>query len=389
MNSGILATRYCGVSIENPFLLASSPAAMHYDAIARALEAGFAGVVFKTMKMQPAQGHPRLSAERNPFGHIEGLSCLGCTYKETYQTGLSILQRLKETFTHKLIAASIVADVPEEWATLAAACARAGVDLIECNLSSRHYGCPDWAANRGALAAECVAAAATAGLPLSVKLAADSTSLFPVAQAARRAGATGAAAINVMKSIPSMDLERKICPPLTGSLGMPSGYSGHAIKPLGLRSVFDLSTNPNLQGMSLCGVGGIENWQDAADYLLLGCECVQLCTAVLQYGSRVVQPLLRGLADHLCREGSTLAGFIGSALPNMRADIIPLAKRLPVADRWECIGCGRCYVSCRDGGAAALDWDSQKRKPLLRAKDCIGCGLCAAVCPVDAIQMAE
>jgi Pyruvate/2-oxoacid:ferredoxin oxidoreductase delta subunit len=145
-----------------------------------------------------------------------------------------------------------------------------------------------------------------------------------------------------------------------------------------------------LAGIELFGVGGIYDWRDALEYLLLGATTVQVCTSVLQRGFGLIDPLMDGLSrwleDH---RYSSPAEVIGLALSRLteHSELTHGVKVISRIDPDLCIGCGLCYVACADGGHMAIEF-SEDRRPVVQEALCVGCGLCAQVCPVpDCIEI--
>jgi dihydropyrimidine dehydrogenase (NAD+) subunit PreA len=163
-----------------------------------------------------------------------------------------------------------------------------------------------------------------------------------------------------------------------------SGYSGAAVKPIGLRFIAQMKQHPLLKNIQMSGIGGIETWRDALEYILVGCHNVQVTTAVMQYGYRIVSDMISGLSYYMEEEGfEKVEDMVGLALPN----IIPAEelqrnfKIIVDIDHDLCIGCGRCYISCFDAAHQAINWDFENRRPTIN-DECVGCHLCINVCPV-------
>lgn len=213
-----------------------------------------------------------------------------------------------------------------------------------------------------------------------------------VALAAKRGGADGIATINTVKSITNIDLNRKIGMPVVNGKSSISGYSGKAVKPIALRFIQQLRMHPELRDFPISGIGGIETWEDAAEFLLLGAATLQVTTGIMQYGYRIVEDMASGLSHYLADQGfASLQEMIGLANGN----IIP-AEELdrsyivyPQIDQEKCVGCGRCYISCYDGGHQAMEWDEHSRTPHCNTEKCVGCLLCGHVCPVACIDLGE
>ena len=145
---------------------------------------------------------------------------------------------------------------------------------------------------------------------------------------------------------------------------------------------------PMLKDAQLSGVGGIETWQDALDFIKMGCRNVQICTAVMQYGYRIIDDLIAGLEHYMAEKGvEKLEDLVGTLLPHFRlpSNLDRDSVVFPVIDREKCIGCGRCYTSCTDGGHQAISF-GEDRKPHVDGSKCVGCLLCRLVCPVEAIS---
>ena len=168
-----------------------------------------------------------------------------------------------------------------------------------------------------------------------------------------------------------------------------SGYSGRAVKPIALRFILELTKNNITKDMQFSGIGGIETWRDALEFIQLGCNNVQVCTAVMQYGYRIIDDLVEGMRYYMAERGvSKLADLVGEELPNfvLPSELDRSTMVYPMIDREQCIGCGRCYTSCMDGGHQAIDFDTESRLPSINGHECVGCHLCQLVCPTGAIH---
>ena len=170
------------------------------------------------------------------------------------------------------------------------------------------------------------------------------------------------------------------------------GYSGNAVRPIALRFIAELGQNPNLKGMHLSAMGGIETWRDALEFILLGGGSVQVTTAVMQYGYRIIDDLKEGLNLYLLEKGfSSVKEAVGLGLDTL-SDTTDVLERdtvvFPQFRKERCIGCGRCMISCMDGGHQAIHLNA-KRMPVLNGKKCVGCHLCVLVCPQNAITPAR
>ena len=394
---GALTIEFCGRKCENPFFLSSSIVAADYEMCARALRAGWGGVVYKTIGYGDIQDvSPRfdtIGKERTPFVGFRNLEQIS---DRPAKDNFADLKRLKEEFPSKVIIASIMGQNEEEWTALAKECEAAKVDMIECNFSCPHMSesglGSDVGQNPELVAAFTRAARKGSGLPLLAKMTPNLGSMIPPAEAALSAGADGIAAINTVKSFTGfnsetlralLDVDGKTCV---------SGYSGKAVKPIALRFISDLKTWKGTRNAPVSGMGGIETWQDALDFLLLGCANLQVTTAVMQYGYRIIDQLKLGLLGFMRRNNyMSVAELVGKGLSAFApANELDRESVQPVAfDEEKCLSCGRCFISCSDAGHGAVGWDTRKRLPSIDSALCAGCHLCVYVCPSGALRAGE
>lgn len=390
-----LTTQMCGVPCENPFFLSSSVVASGYDMCARALEAGWAGIVYKTYSVfVPEELSPRFDANRKEGTPFIGFRNAEQISDKPLEENLSILRRLKAEFPGKVIVGSIMGRTEEEWEYLARVSEEAGCDVIECNFSCPHMSGGGLGSDVGThpelVKKFTEAVRRGTKLPVLAKMTPNVTNMEAPAAAAIEGGADGIAAINTIKSITDVDPETCVASPAIRGKSTVSGYSGKAVKPIALRFVHDLKKYEATKDYPLSGIGGIEAWRDALDFLLLGCENVQVTTAVMQYGYRIIDDLKDGLARYLAAHEKHLSDIIGGALKNFveadRLDRHSIAYPVLPAP---CTGCGRCFIACDDAGHQAIAWDAHARTVSLDKMRCVGCGLCALVCPTGEIVMGE
>lgn len=388
-----LSIDFLGVRFENPFCLSSSPVGNCYEMCAKAYDAGWGGVVFKTIGPKDFlidEVSPRfdqLQKEDTPFVGFKNMEQIA---EHPLEKNLEDLAKLKKDYPDKVLIASIMGPSEAHWTDLARMVTEAGADMIEMNLScpqmTSHAMGSDVGSNPELCHTYCQAVKKGSKLPLLAKMTPNITDMVPVAKACMAGGADGIAAINTIKSIVDLDLERKIGLPIINGKSAISGFSGKAVKPVGLRFVQQLRVG--IPGLPISGIGGIETWQDAAEFILLGASTLQVTTAIMQYGYRIVEDMKNGLMHYMAEQGvERLADLVGLA----NANIVP-AEDLdrdyilhPHLDEEKCIGCGRCYISCYDGAHQAIKWDEQKRRPSFDRDRCVGCLLCKLVCPVKAI----
>ena len=388
-----LGTELCGIPLENPFLLSSSVVGSTYDMCSRAFEAGWAGVSFKTIcSFEIHEASPRFSAITGAEGNIIGFKNIEQLSDHSVAENMEIFRRLKEKYPTKFILASIMGQDEAEWEELARLCEENGADAVELNFS-----CPNMM--EGGLGSdigqipelvESYTAAAKRGtkIPVLAKLTPNVAAMSPAAEAAMRGGADGIAAINTIKSIIDVNRHTYISAPAVHGMSAVGGYSGNAVKPIALRFIAELGQNPALAGLHISAMGGIENWSDALEYILLGAGTVQVTTAVMQFGYRIIEDLKSGLNYYLAEKGLDKVSQIKGLALDYVSNTTDVLERdtviFPKFHRDRCIGCGRCSISCADGGHQAIRM-GEDRRPILDGKKCVGCHLCLLVCPQRAI----
>ena len=392
-----LAAEICGVKLENPFLLSSSVVASTYDMCKRAFEAGWAGVAFKTICNFPQhEASPRFSAIHNHANAFCGFKNIEQLSDHSVEENMQVFRQLKSEFPDKVIVASIMGSNAKDWARLATKCEKAGASVIECNFSCPNLEDGDLGITIGQSERliERFTRATKSGtsLPVLVKLTPNITDMVPMALAAKDGGADGIAAINTINSITGVNIDTLVAEPSVRGRSIVGGYSGPAVKPIALRFISDLAKAKGLENMHISGMGGIETWIDALEFLLLGAGSVQVTTSVMQYGYRIIEDLISGLSFYMRSKGiSSVKNLVGGAVSSVvdHQSIERGTILLPVFDPERCIGCGRCYVSCMDGGHQAIRFDTETRRPHLLGSKCVGCHLCRLVCPVNAVGVAK
>ncbi|MDO4203312.1 MAG: NAD-dependent dihydropyrimidine dehydrogenase subunit PreA [Selenomonadaceae bacterium] len=390
-----LSIDFCGVKCENPFFLSSSVVGSNYEMIAKAFRAGWAGVAYKTISFLDIQeASPRFAAltkEDNPFIGFKNIEQLS---EHTPIENFEIIRQLKRDFPTKVVMASIMGKNAEEWEILARMAEEAGADLVELNFSCPQMTGENLGSDIGINIelVDCYTAAARRGtkLPIIAKMTPNITHMAIPARASINAGANGIAAINTIKSIMNINLDTFVGEPNVSGKCIVSGYSGKAVKPIALRFISDMRADEMLKTTPISGIGGIETWRDAAEYIAMGCENIQVTTAIMQYGYRIVEDMITGLQNYLSEHGmKSVNELVGKANGNITvADNLDRnTVEYPKFNRNNCIGCGRCAISCYDGGHQALRLDDKLGKPVMDPKKCVGCQLCRLVCPVGAIEI--
>jgi dihydropyrimidine dehydrogenase (NAD+) subunit PreA len=383
---------YCGVHCVNPFFLSSSPVSNTAEMIARAFEAGWGGVVYKTLNLERdfevIDPTPRLNALHNGRDRFIGLQNMEQISERPLADNLQDISWLKQHYPDRVVVASIMGYSDEGWIELATRSEEAGADMLELNVSCPQMAC-EGAGHRvgqdNALLERYTSVVKQhVAIPVMVKLTPNVTDMVQSAVAAKRGGADALATINTVRSITEVELDTFVPRPSIQGRGSISGMSGTAVKPIALRFVAELGLSSQV-ALPVSGIGGIETWRDAAMFLLLGATNLQVTTAVMHYGYRIVESLREGLEDYLETLGFTSIGqLIGKSL----ASIVDPAEHdqtvhvVAKVDTEKCIGCGLCHVACHDGANQAMTFNTVTRKAEVDERRCVGCLLCRHVCPV-------
>ncbi len=385
-----LSIDYCGVKCENPFFLSSSPVGSNYDMCAKSLETGWGGIFYKTIGVFIAdECSPRFDNTRKESTSFIGFKNMEQISDKPLEKNLEMMAKLKRNYPDKVLVASIMGENEEEWKKLSKLVTQTGADLIECNFS-----CPqmtssamgsDVGQNPELVRKYSEAVSSQTHLPVIAKMTPNIGNMEIPAIAAIKGGATSISAINTIKAITNINFDHLTAMPVVNGKSSISGFSGKSVKPIALRFIAQLAQHPELANVPLSGIGGIETWEDAAEFIMVGSRNLQVTTSIMQYGYRIVEDMISGLSYFMEDKGfKTLDEMVGIALPN----IIPAEnlqrdfKIIPKIDEDKCVGCGRCYVSCYDGAHQAIDWNEETRRPSIN-DDCVGCHLCLNVCPVE------
>ncbi len=388
-----LAIDFCGIKCENPFFLASSAVCTNYEMVARAFDMGWGGVFYKTICLQEInEVSPRFDAvSENANGSFYGFRNMEQLSENPAEVDFEILARLKKNYPSKVVVASIMGQTELEWIELGKMAEAAGVDAIELNFS-----CPqmrftgmgsDVGQNPELVLFYTSYVKKNVSIPVIPKMTPNIDHIGHPALTASFGGADAISAINTIKCV-TMDNRSAV-----SDKKIMSGYSGRAVKPIALRFIMELAKNPFINNkVEFSGIGGIEMWRDALEFILLGCRNVQVCTSVMQYGYRIIDDLILGLQHYMAVNGvKSLDELVGKELPNFvtPAELDRDTVVFPMIDRDLCIGCGKCYTSCMDGGHQAIDFDTDSRRPSINGRKCVGCHLCRLVCPTGAIKQAK
>jgi len=388
-----LNTSILGIEFENPFLLASAPPTASIESIDKAFAMGWGGAVLKTITpddLEMIEASPRYAAIKEK-GKVICLQNIELLSHETVQYWVDGIKYLKEKYPTKVIIASIMAPAErEKWQDLVKTLNDTPIDAYELNFSCPH-GMPErnigmaigTSAEISTLITAWVKAVATK--PVFVKLTPNVTNINWIANAVERAGADGFAAINTVQGFMGINLDT--LEPVLNIDGNSTygGLSGEAVKPIGFRCVAQLRQNSNLP---ILGMGGISSWKDAAQYIALGSDVVQICTEVMLNGYGIIDSLKSGLLNYLETKGFNDI----SELKNIAVSKIISHEKLnkkshlyPSIDNEKCVKCGKCAKICSESEYHALSLDNNCL--CIDKEQCAGCSLCSHVCPKEAIQM--
>jgi dihydropyrimidine dehydrogenase (NAD+) subunit PreA len=397
-----LSINLAGIKSPNPFWVASGPPSNTAYQAHRAFEAGWGGVVWKTIGDAVVNVSSRYSALNVGTVRMAGFNNIELTSDRSPETNFREIVEVKRRWPDRVIVASLIVDTRERWHEFVRRSEDAGADGVELN-----FGCPHGMCERGMGSAVGQQPAVTekivswvmevARIPVIVKLTPNITDITQAARAARRGGANAVSMINTINSITQVNLDRLVPEPEVGGLSTHGGYCGPAVKPIALNMVQSCAADPEV-GLPISGIGGIANWRDAAEFIALGATGIQVCTAIMHHGFRIVEDMADGLSDYLDAKGfKSVMDLVGKAVPNVRKwEALDLNyKRVARIDYDKCIGCNLCYIACEDGAHQSIDLVPPNGRglgpgrvpgkpiPQIREEDCVGCNLCANVCPAE------
>ncbi|MGB7433160.1 MAG: NAD-dependent dihydropyrimidine dehydrogenase subunit PreA [Ahrensia sp.] len=392
-----LATNFLGIKSPNPFWLASAPPTDKAYNVERAFKAGWGGVVWKTLgeagpPVVNVNG-PRYGAIWGPDRRLMGFNNIELITDRDLEVNLREIKQVKQDWPDRAMIVSLMVPCEEDaWKAILARVEETNADGIELN-----FGCPHGMSERGMGAAvgqvpdyiEMVTrwCKQNTRMPVIVKLTPNITDIRKPAEAARRGGADAVSLINTINSIVSVDLDNFAPSPTIDGKGSHGGYCGPAVKPIALSMVSEIARNPETHGMPISGIGGINTWRDAAEYIALGCGNVQVCTAAMTYGFKIVQEMCDGLSNYMDEKGyASIEDFRGAAVPNvtdwqyLNLNYVTKAR----INQDLCISCGRCHIACEDTSHQAItNLVDGARKFEVIDEECVGCNLCVNVCPVE------
>jgi dihydropyrimidine dehydrogenase (NAD+) subunit PreA len=391
-----LTTTFLGIKSPNPFWLASAPPTDKAYNVQRALEAGWGGVVWKTLGEDPPivnVSGPRYGAMHGNDRRVLGFNNVELITDRPLGVNLKEIGQIKRDWPDRAVVVSVMLPMREEsWAKYVPMIEDTGADGLELN-----FGCPHGMSERGMGSAvgqvpEYIQLAAQwckkhARVPVLVKLTPNITNILPAAMAAKAGGADGVSLINTLNSIMRVDYDALTIYPATDGKGSHGGYCGPAVKPIALHMVAEIARSRETAGLPISGIGGITDWRDAVDFLALGATTVQVCTAAMVYGFKIIDDLVDGLKNYLNRKGfASVHELVGKAVPSVTDWQYLNLNHVEKAqiDQDLCIKCGRCHIVCEDASHQAITAtvNGVRRFEVIDA-ECVGCNLCVSVCPVE------
>ena len=399
-----LTCTIAGVTSPNPFWLASAPPTDKRVNVERAFEAGWGGVVWKTL----GEDGPPVVNVCSRYGSVDyngtrmmGLNNIELITDRPLQVNLDEITAVKRAWPDRAMIVSLMVPCNEQaWRDILKRVEQTGCDGVELN-----FGCPHGMSERGMGSAvgqvpqyiqDVTGWCKThSKVPVFVKLTPNISNIRFPARAAKKGGADAVSLINTINSITSIDLDTFSPLPTVAGKGTHGGYCGPAVKPIALPMVSEIARDDETRNLPISGIGGISTWRDAAEFIAMGCGSVQVCTAAMHYGFRIIDDFCDGLSNWMDDKGyAGLEDFRGRAIPNTTDwQYLDLNyKTLAHIDQDKCIECGLCHIACEDASHQAIlqTKENGKRVYTVINDECVGCNLCALVCPVpDCISMLE
>ncbi|MFD2261967.1 NAD-dependent dihydropyrimidine dehydrogenase subunit PreA [Lacibacterium aquatile] len=389
-----LRTTFAGIKSPNPFWLASAPPTDKEYNVVRAFKAGWGGVVWKTLGEDPPVVNvtSRYGAWHDGDRRVMGLNNIELITDRPLEVNLREIKQVKRDWADRALVVSLMVPCEENaWKKILPLVEDTGADGIELN-----FGCPHGMSERGMGAAvgqvpEYVEMVTRwckqhTRMPVIVKLTPNISNILGPARAAKAGGADAVSLINTINSIMSVNLDVMAPEPVVDGKGTHGGYCGPAVKPIALNMVAEIARTADTRGMPISGIGGITTWRDAAEFIALGAGSVQVCTAAMVYGFKVVEEMIDGLANWMDEKGyKTLDDVRGLAVPNVTDwQYLNINHDLKARiNQDKCIECGRCHIACEDTSHQAITKEKDgKRHFEVVDENCVGCNLCMIACPV-------
>lgn len=385
-----LKNNFAGIKSPNPFWLASAPPTNTGYQVMNAFAAGWGGAVWKTLGQPIVNVSSRYGAVSYRDRRMMGLNNIELITDRPLEVNYAEMKEVKKKFPNHALIASLMFEKKEEWHESVKICEALGIDGFELN-----FGCPHGMCERGMGSAVGqnpeVAAKITSWVkevatkPVIVKLTPNITNIVAAGLGAQKGGADAVSLINTINSVTGINLKTMEPNPSVRGESTHGGYCGPAVKPIALNMVSELASHPDFH-LPISGIGGIETWADAVEFFLMGASNVQVCTAVMHYGFRIITDLTQGFANYLVEHRLTkptdLTGITAKKLRKWE-ELDLNYKVIAAIDQEKCIGCQLCYIACEDGAHQSIRLLANNRVPEIIKDKCVGCNLCSLVCPVE------
>lgn len=386
-----ISVNFAGIKSPNPFWLASAPPTNSGYQIMKAFDAGWGGAVWKTLGVPIVNVSSRYGSVNYRDTRMMGFNNIELITDRPLKDNLKEIEEVKKYFPDHAVIASLMVETREQWHQIVKDAENAGADGLELN-----FGCPHGMCERGMgsavgqepevlkLIVSWVKEVATK--PVIVKLTPNISDITDPAIAARQGGGDAISLINTIQSIVGVDIDNFVAYPVVDGKSTNGGYCGPAVKPIALNMLKNCAQHPDVN-LPISGIGGIENWKDAVEFILLGAGTVQVCTAVMHYGFGIIREMIPGLENYMTEKGfNTIDEMKGKALRNITnwENLNLDYKIIAEINKDKCIGCELCYIACEDGAHQAIGLsENETRIPYIIEENCVGCNLCSLVCPVE------
>ena len=396
-----LSSDFLGIKSPNPFWLASAPPTDKKINVLRAFEAGWGGVVWKTLGSQVKNVSSRYSAINYGGQKVMGFNNIELISDRPLDINLREIEECLRLFPDRAMIVSLMADNDKEsWHELIKKVEDTGANGLELN-----FGCPHGMTERGMGAAvgqdpeiarmvvQWVMEKAT--IPVITKLTPNVHSVVPTAQAVVEAGTNALSLINTIQSVTGVDLDTLVPNPYVAGKSVFGGYCGPAVKPIALKFLTTIAQDKTTKSVPVSGIGGISTWKDAVEFLLLGASNVQVCTAAMKHGFRIIEDMCEGMNNWMDDHGFIkLNDFISKSVNNIThwEDLDINYHHIAHINQDKCIHCGLCYIACEDTSHQSIDLahGNPYNTYTIKQEECVGCNLCQLMCPVnDCITMQE
>ncbi len=386
-----LKINFAGIKSPNPFWLASAPPTNSGYQIMKAFDAGWGGAVWKTLGVPVVNVSSRYGSVNYRDSRMVGFSNIELITDRPLKDNLREIEEVKKYFPDNAVIASLMVESRNQWHQIVKDVENAGADGMELN-----FGCPHGMCERGMGSAvgqepevlktivSWVKEVATK--PVIVKLTPNISDITDPGIAAKQGGGDAISLINTIQSLVGVDIDNFVTYPVVDGNSTNGGYCGPAVKPIALNMVKNCAQHPEIN-LPISGIGGVENWRDAVEFILLGASSVQVCTAVMHYGFGIIREILAGFEKYMTdKKFSSVDEMVGKALPNVKTweNLNLDYKIIAQINKDKCIGCQLCYIACEDGAHQAIGLSNNgTRVPHIIEQNCVGCNLCSLVCPVE------